>query len=264
MYDLSDKMPLGATVMFDTSTSEICPPELRVGALAPIVELTMSTTHDGPMAANLLGRWEFPNHSGVIDAGLIDGIPQKDAAFGQARLCAGRFNTGSDRDAPVDLSEGTIAVQFTPDRNLGLSSDTLVSHGAFEQRSTKGFFEFRITYKGHIKVMHFANGENITLGTESDFFNPGDIVEATYCWSAAEGGTLLAENLSQGTSQTVYSATTGLTRTSEILTMWRSPLRRATTMMNSLTDRLIMSRSMISIFSTPVPVVLPRASMGTT
>ncbi len=171
----------------------------------------MSTSHDGPMAANLLGRWEFPNFSGVIDAGLIDGIPQKDATFGQARLCAGRFNTGSDRDAPVDLSEGTIAVQFTPNSKLGLSSDTLVSHGAFEQRSTKGFFEFRMTYKGHIKVMHFANGENITLGTESDFFNPGDIVEATYCWSAAEGGTFLAENLSQGTSKTVYSATTGLT-----------------------------------------------------
>ena len=185
----------------------------------------MSNGNADPFSGNLVGFWDFLNSGKAADTGLADGIAQNGKFEGGATASGGSLVTDgygdhfdvdgetlqAGNDTPFDLSEGTIAVQFTQDSQIGSSPDTLVNRGEYADRGSEGYFEIRITGDGRVEVQHCSNGNEVILTTDAGFFDPGDSVAVTYSWSETDGGTFLVENQSEGTTQSIDFATTGLT-----------------------------------------------------
>jgi len=185
----------------------------------------MTNTFDDPYPQNLIGLWDFLNSGPRDDTGLADGIAQNGDTRGDVNFSGGRayfdgrgdvFDVDGDgevagNDAPFDLSEGTIAVEFRQDEQVGSSPDTIVTRGEYDDRGSEGFFEIRITEDGRVEVQHCSNGSEIILRTDKNFFDEGDDVKVTYTWSETEGGTFKVENLTDDTTQSIDYATTGLT-----------------------------------------------------
>ena len=184
----------------------------------------MSNNFNDPFAANLVGLWDFLDSGRTADTGLADGFAQNGHLEGGANVSGGRLHTDGDHDhfdvngdtaggndAPFDLSEGTIAVQFTQDAHVGTSDDTIVNRGEYADRSTEGYFEIRVGIHGTVELMHCANGQDVSICTPKNFFDPGDLVKVTYSWSETEGGTYLVENLTDNTQFSTEITKTGLT-----------------------------------------------------
>ncbi|MEM6759209.1 MAG: Hint domain-containing protein [Pseudomonadota bacterium] len=182
----------------------------------------MADNFNDPFAQNLIGLWDFLNSDPNGDTGLADGLAQDGTPENGASIAGGRLrldgqndrfdvdgNNGPN-DVPFDLDEGTISVQFTQDKHVGTSPDTLVNRGEFNDASTEGFFAIQVTRDGKVQVQHIAGGESVLLSTEDDFFEPGDNVKATYSWDKDAGLTFTVENLTDNTSTTITDNTTGL------------------------------------------------------
>lgn len=185
----------------------------------------MSNGSADPFSGNLVGFWDFLNSGKAKDTGLADSIAQNGAFEGGAAALGGSLVTdgygdhfdvdgetlGAGNDAPFDLTEGAIAVQFTQDTQIGSSPDTLVNRGEYADRASEGYFEIRITGDGRVQVQHCSDGNEVILSTDAGFFSPGDTVTATYAWSESDGGTFRVENQTEGTTQSIDFSTTGLT-----------------------------------------------------
>ncbi len=180
----------------------------------------MPNNFNDPFAANLVGLWDFLSSDPDADSGLADGIAQDgefegDAfASGDALQTDGRgdyFDVNGGNDGPFDLTEGSVAVQFTQDAHVGTSDDTLVNRGEFADRTSEGFFNIGVTLGGAVNVRHVDGGEDVQASTPDGFFSPGETVKATYTWSEAEGGRFLVENLTTGESYSEDIDVTGLT-----------------------------------------------------
>lgn len=192
----------------------------------------MSDSFSDPFASNLIGLWDFRDSAPLKDTGTADGVMQNGWLHGDASVSGGRLHTdghgdyfevdgeivgnsagdspNAGDDDPFKLSEGTISVQFVQAAHIGSSDDSIVNRGEYEDRSDEGYFEIRVTRDGSVEVMHTANGQNLELSTADNFFNPGDKVKVTYSWSET-GGAFLVENVTDGTSESIGHATTGLT-----------------------------------------------------
>lgn len=179
----------------------------------------MSSNFDGPYASNLIGLWDFLKSGPKDDTGLADGIAQNGHLEGDATISGGMLHTGGcgrfevngGNDAPFDLAEGTIAVEFTQDNHIGSSPDTIVNRGEQADASKEGWFEISVTKDGAVQVWHCDNGHDAHLTTGPGFFDEGDTIKATYSWSPDNGLTLEVENLTQATDATVTAANPGLT-----------------------------------------------------
>ncbi|MBF9050572.1 type I secretion protein [Roseobacter sp. HKCCD9010] len=191
----------------------------------------MANNFNDPFASNLVGLWDFLDGSKTKDTGLADGFAQNGHTEGGASISGGALhtdghgdffdvnnNTGFDgtstfpgNDVPFQLGTGTVAVQFNQDQHVGSSPDTLVNRGEYKDKDSEGFFEIRVTDDGEVEVVHYSNGAKLELSTHKNFFDPGDDVKVTYAWDETSGATLLVENLSEGTSQTLSSTELGLT-----------------------------------------------------
>lgn len=179
----------------------------------------MSNNFDDPYAGNLIGLWDFLDSGPKKDTGLADGIAQNGHLHGDATISggvldtgrSGMFEVGGGKDAPFDLSEGTIAVEFTQNLHIGSSPDTIVNRGEQADAHKEGWFEISVTRDGAVQVLHSDNGHHATLTTGPGFFGEGDTVTAIYSWSPDDGLTFYVENLTQGTDTTVTAANPGLT-----------------------------------------------------
>ena len=180
----------------------------------------MPNNLNDPFAANLVGLWDFLDSGPTDDTGLADGVAQNGELEGDASIADGSlftdgrndfFDVDGSNDDPFDLNQGTIAVQFTQDAHVGSSNDTLVNRGEFDDRSTEGFFSIEVSIDGAVSVLHVANGETVDLSTPDGFFDPGELINASYSWSETEGGRFVVENLTDGTVFTQEIDTTGLT-----------------------------------------------------
>ncbi|WP_317054827.1 Hint domain-containing protein [Roseovarius rhodophyticola] len=180
----------------------------------------MPNNVNDPFAANLVGLWDFLSSDPDADTGLADGVAQDgefegDAfASGDALQTDGRgdyFDVNGGNDAAFNLSEGSVAVQFTQDAHVGTSDDTLVNRGEFNDRSSEGYFGINVSLEGAVNVRHVDGGEDVNVSTPDDFFSPGDTVKATYTWSETEGGRFFVENLTTGENYSQDIDTTGLT-----------------------------------------------------
>ncbi len=187
----------------------------------------MADNFNDPFATNLVGLWDFLSGNPKGDTGLADGIAQNGTLEGGAGISGGRLHLdnyyggheyfdvdgddGGPKESAFDLSEGTISVQFTQDKHIGSSHDTLVNRGEYDDRSHEGWFAIQVTHSGEVKVLHHANGKSVLLRTSEHFFDQGDNVKATYAWSETEGLTFTVENLTTGATETITNGTTGLT-----------------------------------------------------
>ena len=180
----------------------------------------MSNNFNDPFAANLVGLWDFLDSGPTKDTGLADGIAQNGELEGGASVSGGRLHTdGShdffdvkgNNDGPFDLSEGTVAVQFTQDDHVGSSPDVIVNRGEYDDRGDEGWFAISVTKDGKVTLDHADGGDSAHLATDKNFFNEGDKIKATYSWSQTDGLTFKVENLDQNTETTITSTQTGLT-----------------------------------------------------
>ncbi|WP_417255709.1 Hint domain-containing protein [Celeribacter halophilus] len=173
-----------------------------------------TTTTDDPdfndaLAENLIGLWEFSSGASNEDTGLSDGIAQNGHFHGNAHVDDGALqldgkgdyfdvSTNSTTDAPFDLSEGTIQVQFTQDCHVGSSPDTIVNRGEYCDRNSEGYFNIEVTRDGSVVVNHISDTDSVQLSTGSDFFSEGDEVRVSYSWDEDGEGSFIVENLSTG------------------------------------------------------------------
>ena len=180
----------------------------------------MPNNVNDPFAAHLVGLWDFLNTGPTEDTGLADGIAQNGHLDGDAAISGGRlhldghgdrFEVDGGNDAPFNLVEGTISVQFTQNQHVGTSPDSIVNRGEQADWNQEGWFEISVTEDGAVQVQHCDNGVESFLTTGSGFFNEGDTIKATYSWSETDGVTFHVENLTQITEATVSAETTGLT-----------------------------------------------------
>lgn len=183
----------------------------------------MANNFNDPFATNLIGLWDFLGGSPKADTGLADGVAQNGSTHGGAYISGDKLKLDGDcdhfdvdgnkgaNDAPFDLAEGTIAVQFSQDKHIGSSHDTLVNRGEYADKHSEGWFAIQVTRDEEVKVLHHANGKSVLLHTSKHFFDQGDEVKATYAWSETEGLTFKVENLTTGKTETITSGQTGLT-----------------------------------------------------
>lgn len=180
----------------------------------------MPNNVNDPFAENLVGLWDFLYSGPTNDTGLADGIAQNGELANGASVSGGRlitdgrndrFDVDGGNDNAFDLTEGSIAVQFTQDAHVGTSDDTLINRGEFADRFNEGYFSISVSLDGSVNVLHIDDGASANVSTGAGFFNPGDLVKATYTFSETEGGRFLVENESTGTSFVQEITTTGLT-----------------------------------------------------
>ena len=169
---------------------------------------TTAEEFDNIYSANLIGLWDFLPSDPDADTGLADGVAQDGAFYGASAHNGelvtngnGAFQVHGD-DAPFDLEEGTIMLEFNQTCHNGSSPDTLVSRGEYDDRYTEGFLDIRVTADGAVEVQHVSNGVEICVSTSDCFFNEGDDVQVFYSWSD-DGGALKVVNTTQGTEETV-------------------------------------------------------------
>ncbi len=183
----------------------------------------MTNFSDPANVSHLVGLWDFRSGHETKDTGLADGIAQNGHFENGAYASGDQLRTDgyndifevSGADHPFDLAEGTVEVQFTQSHHIGTSPDTIVNRGEYADRSSEGFFEIRVTIDGKVEVFHqMSNGDGgatLTLSTDKNFFNPGDVVNATYSWDETAGAIFTVENLTKGTTTELTSDVTGLT-----------------------------------------------------
>ncbi|WP_299842560.1 Ig-like domain-containing protein [uncultured Roseovarius sp.] len=179
----------------------------------------MSNNFDDPFSANLIGLWDFLNTGPKEDTGLADGVAQNGHLQGDASISdealhtggCGMFEVNGGNDAPFNLAQGTIAVEFTQDNHIGSSPDTIVNRGEQADYNKEGWFEISVTRDGAVQVWHADNGLTANLTTGPGFFDEGDTVKASYSWSPEGGLTFEVSNLTQNTDVTVTADNPGLT-----------------------------------------------------
>ena len=179
----------------------------------------MSNTFDNPNPSNLIGLWDFLDSGRKDDSGLADGIAQNGHLQGDASISGGMLHTGGcgifevngGNDAPFNLNEGTIVVEFTQDNHIGNSADTIVNRGEQADADQEGWFDISVTKDGAVQVWHSDNGHDAHLTTGPGFFNEGDTIKASYSWSPDGGLTFEVENLTQNSDVTITAANPGLT-----------------------------------------------------
>lgn len=180
----------------------------------------MAANFDNPYSANLVGLWDFRDGQLNDDTGLDDGIAQDGVPTGGMTFAGGwmlsngttsQFAVPGDNDDPFDLSTGTLITSFRSNARPGDGEQTVVSRGQSAADDADGeSFVVRVADTGGVHLSHADGGNSVDLETPPGFFNLGDVVTVTYGWSP-EGVSMMAENITQGTSFTTSDGTDGMT-----------------------------------------------------
>nr|WP_321509673.1 Hint domain-containing protein [uncultured Celeribacter sp.] len=172
-----------------------------------------------PFADHLVGLWDFSYGAARQDTGLADGSAQ-DGSFeygayaNDGALKTDGFNdrfTVSGNDTPFDMSVGTVQLQFSQDTRAGYSPDTVMSRGEAFDANSEGYFAIQVDRNGAVIVTHTDGGSSVNLTTPDNFFDPGDDVRVSYSWDENGTGSLVVENLTDGTSHEQDFNSNGLT-----------------------------------------------------
>ncbi|WP_417258747.1 cadherin-like domain-containing protein [Celeribacter sp.] len=170
------------------------------------------------LVENLVGLWEFSNGATTKDTGLADNIAQNGHFHGGAHASNGALKLDgncdyfdvSGQDAPFDLSEGTVQVQFTQDDHVGSSPDTIVNRGEYCDKDSEGYFNIQVTANGAVTVAHYSGSDSLSLSTGAGFFDEGDELRVSYSWDDDGQGSFVVENLSEGTTYETEFDSAGL------------------------------------------------------
>jgi Ca2+-binding RTX toxin-like protein len=161
----------------------------------------------------VIALYEF-NEAGPVAAdsalgnGAQDGTNTDGAAGVDGRLVLDgindKFKVG---DEVFQLSRGTLEIQFAM---TALTDDpqTVLSRDSVGQ--TEGGYRIEVLGDGSVAITHETTDGETTYTTGPGFLGAGDEVNVSYSWDEAEGGKLIVENQTAGTT---YEADTpeGLT-----------------------------------------------------
>ena len=179
----------------------------------------MANNFTDPFAANLIGLWDFLTGTETNDTGLDDGFAQNGTLIDGALVTADqlvlggaedRFDVGGN-DAPFDLTEGSIIVEFTQTAFTTSTFQTVINRGEFFDSDTEGYFEIHLTRDGSVELTHTmpGAGSDVFASSGVGFYDVGDTLRTTYTWSPT-GGAFIVENLTDGTSVNVPITATDL------------------------------------------------------
>ena len=151
----------------------------------------------GPVAADTAvgnGAQDGTNTDGATGVGgrlVLDGVNDK-------------MKVG---DEVFQLDRGTLEIQFAVDA-LKDDAQTVLSRDSVGQ--TNGGYRIEVLGDGAVSIVHETADGETTYTTGPGFLGAGDEVNVSYSWDAAEGGKLIIENQTAGTT---YEADTpaGLT-----------------------------------------------------
>ncbi|MDQ2065637.1 Hint domain-containing protein [Xinfangfangia sp. CPCC 101601] len=100
------------------------------------------------------------------------------------------------------MERGTLEINFRPSETPVDHPQTVLSRDSMGQE--QGSFRLEVLPDGSIVVTHETEGGETVFSTEPGFFQPGDQINLTYSWdSAGDGGRMLLENQSAGTSESM-------------------------------------------------------------
>lgn len=100
-------------------------------------------------------------------------------------------------DPTFQLTRGTLDITFTTDPDAPTGTQTVLSRDSVGD--TAGGFRVELLTDGSVVITHETGTGPVTYTTEPGFVAPGDTVDLSYSWDAAEGGRLVLENSTQGT-----------------------------------------------------------------
>ena len=179
----------------------------------------MSNVFTDTSNPNLIGLWDFANGAKLKDtATAVDGEAQNGVLEGDDVSISGNalvlkddndesfFKVIGDGNGPkssaFDLNAATVQVRFVQSDHNGGSEDVLISRGAFDEKTSDGYFQIAVEKNGKVTVWHqMPNGVGPTLRLEtpSDVFDEGDDVEVFYSFDGAKG-VLKVINHTRGTT----------------------------------------------------------------
>ncbi|MFN3824584.1 MAG: Hint domain-containing protein [Pseudorhodobacter sp.] len=99
-------------------------------------------------------------------------------------------------DPTFQLPRGTLEIQFSQTAHQGEGANTILSRDTASE--TPGGFRIEVLADGSVLISHESAASTTTFQTEPGFLNPGDEVNVTYSWDAANGGTAQISNLTTG------------------------------------------------------------------
>ena len=161
----------------------------------------------------VIALYQF-NEAGPVAAdsalgnGAQDGTNTDGAAGVDGRLVLDGINDKFKVDSEVfQLSRGTLEIQFAVNA-LTHDPQTVVSRDSVGQ--TEGGYRVEVLGDGSVAITHETADGETTYTTDPGFLCAGDEVNVSYSWDEAEGGRLVIENQTAGTT---YEADTpeGLT-----------------------------------------------------
>lgn len=170
-----------------------------------------------------IALWDFNEtdaHQAVADSVTTDGTATPGHYDGTATPSGGSLVTdgkcgwvdidGCGYDGQFDLATGTIAVQFTQDDHPA-KYENLVTRGEYDDKSSEGYFEIKVTDNGAVKIKHYSGDGKADPKTPDGFFSPGDDVRVEYSWDETTGAKLTVSNLTTGETYVEEVEETGLT-----------------------------------------------------
>lgn len=101
-------------------------------------------------------------------------------------------------DPTFQLTRGTLGLTFTTDSEAPTGTQTVLSRDSVGD--TAGGFRVEVQTNGSVLITHETSSGPVTYSTAPGFVAPGDTLDLSYSWDAAEGGRLVLENTTEGTS----------------------------------------------------------------
>lgn len=156
---------------------------------------------------SLIAFWDFnetDKTQAVADGATADGA-QDGVYMGDAQPVGGKLVLGGKghvlipADDAFQLSKGTLKVEFTQNKHIGSSPDTIVSRDS-SGRDDGGHFNMTVTKDGQVEVRHQTDSKDFWYKTPKKFFSLGDELRVTYSWDQGTGGLFTVENLTKGTT----------------------------------------------------------------
>lgn len=137
----------------------------------------------------------------ALDNGAQDGLYMRGAYADDGRLqLDGEQAIAKIYQNPMfQMDRGTVALQFSQGEHVGTGPNTVLSRDS-EGLADGGGFRVQIMPDGAITVTHETATDTVTWTTEAGFLAPGDEINFSYSWDAADttSGGLVIENQTSG------------------------------------------------------------------
>ena len=131
--------------------------------------------------------------NGAQDGSYTDGA----ASVGGRAVLDGINDKAKMTAEDFQMSKGTLEIQFSVD---ALKDDTQTVLSRDSTGQTAGGYRIEVQGNGAILITHETADDETTYCTDPGFIGAGDEVKVSYSWDEAQGGKLIIDNQTAGTS----------------------------------------------------------------